>query len=229
VDIGCGWGGLAKFLVQKYGVKVVGVTISVEGAKGAREMCKGLEDSVEFRVMDYRDLLKPRGQGHGDDEVIEQFERVVSVGLLEHVGASNYRTFFQLARRILKDDGLFLLHSIAKDSPDLRTTEPWTCTYIFPGGAFPTPQKIASALDGLFILEDWHNMSFDYNLTLMAWHSNFLRNWPTLQSSLKNVEDPQKFFRMWTFYLLLSAAIFRFEWMDFFKTPHHHHLLLQFL
>ena len=191
LDIGCGWGGLCKYLAEAYEVNVVGITVSKEGAVIARERCGTLP--VEIRVQDYRELN-------------EKFDRIVSVGMFEHVGRKNYRTFMKVADRCLTDDGLLLLHTIGIDNDYVPPIEPWVNKYIFPNGILPDHKEIPKAIDHLFTIEDWHNIGADYDKTLMAWYANFVKNWPTIQHL---VDDPKKFYRMWSFYLLLGAGLFR--------------------
>jgi len=191
LDIGCGWGGLCKYLAQNFGVECVGITVSKEGADVAQERCKGLP--VDIRVQDYR-------------EVTEKFDRIVSVGMFEHVGRRNYRTFFDVCQRCLPDHGLFLLHTIAVDSKEVPSIEPWFNTYIFPNGILPNPRNITDSIEDLFTIEDWHNFGDSYDKTLQAWHANFVKNWPTIEHMFK---DPARFYRMWTYYLQISAGGFR--------------------
>ncbi|NEM96978.1 cyclopropane fatty acyl phospholipid synthase [Pontibacter burrus] len=188
LDIGCGWGGFAKYAAENYGVEVVGITVSEEQATLAREICKGLP--VEIRLQDYRD-------------VNEQFDHIVSVGMVEHVGYRNHRTFMQVSHRCLKDDGLFLLHTIGVNFSKV-SADPFTDTYIFPNCLIPSIKQLGSAMEHLFIVEDWHNFGPYYDLTLMAWFNNFNNNWPELQG-----EYGDRFYRMWTYYLLSSAGSFR--------------------
>ncbi|HZL09298.1 MAG TPA: cyclopropane fatty acyl phospholipid synthase [Prolixibacteraceae bacterium] len=188
LDIGCGWGAFGKYAAEKYKVEVVGVTVSKEQLEFGEKLCTELP--VEFRLMDYRELN-------------EQFDRVVSVGMFEHVGEKNYRTYFEVANRCLKDDGLFLLHTIGRiRSP--KVIDPWTHKYIFPNAQLPSAIQIDKAIEGLFVMEDWHNFGPDYDKTLMAWHENFIRNWDKIKSQYS-----ERFFRMWTYYLLSSAGSFR--------------------
>ncbi len=188
LDVGCGWGSFAKFAAEKYGVGVVGITISKEQAALARERCKGLP--IEIRVEDYRSTAGT-------------FDHIVSVGMFEHVGLKNYRTFFKKMKSLLKDDGLFLLHTIGS-SVDLRASDPWIEKYIFPGGLLPSVGQIGKALDRQFVVEDWHNFGADYDTTLMAWYKNFERAWPTLQDKYD-----ERFRRMWRYYLMSMAGMFR--------------------
>jgi len=188
LDIGCGWGSLAKFAAEKYKAKVVGITVSKEQAKLAQELNKGLD--VEIRLEDYRDIK-------------EKFDRVVSVGMFEHVGAKNYRTYFRAAGRVLKNNGLFLLHTIAGNR-SAANTDSWIDKYIFPNSLLPSAKQITSAYEGIFRLEDWHNFGPDYDKTLMAWHENFNRNWDKIKDNYS-----QRFKRMWNYYLLACAGSFR--------------------
>lgn len=188
LDIGCGWGGFAKFAAERYGVSVVGITVSKEQAALARERCAGL--SVEIRLLDYRDLR-------------ERFDHVISIGMFEHVGYKNYRTFMDVARRCLSDDGMFLLHTIGGNVSVART-DPWIGKYIFPNSMLPSVAQIGRAIERHFVMEDWHNFSADYDRTLMAWHANVERAW----SQLKDEYD-ERFRRMWRFYLLACAGTFR--------------------
>ena len=188
LDIGCGWGSFAKYAAEKYKVHVVGITISQQQLDLAKELCKGLP--VTLRFQDYRD-------------VNERFDRIVSVGQMEHVGYKNYRIYMQMVHRCLRDDGMFLLHTIG-NCQSTKCTEPWIEKYIFPNGQIPSAEQLAQAANGLFILEDWHNFGADYDRTLMAWHRNFVTHWDTL----KHHYD-ERFYRMWNYYLLTCAAGFR--------------------
>jgi cyclopropane-fatty-acyl-phospholipid synthase len=188
LDIGCGWGSFAKFAAEKYKVKVVGITVSKEQVKLGRELCKGLP--VEIKLQDYRSL---RGK----------YDRIVSVGMIEHVGCKNYRTYMKVANRCLKKDGLFLLHTIG-GNVSVNDVDPWIDKYIFPNGMLPSVKQLSKASEGLFIMEDWHNFGTDYDKTLMAWHKNFIGNW----DKIKDKYDV-RFFRMWKYYLLCCAGSFR--------------------
>jgi cyclopropane-fatty-acyl-phospholipid synthase len=188
LDVGCGWGSFAKFAAEKYGAKVVGITISKEQAALARERCKGLP--VEIRIEDYRDTTGT-------------FDRIVSLGMFEHVGPKNYRTYMQKMHDLLADDGIFLLHTIGGDQNG-KTADPWIDKYIFPNGVLPSVGQIGVAFEKLFILEDWHNFGPDYAKTLMAWYRNITAAWPEL-----SLHYSQRFYRMWSFYLLSSAGAFR--------------------
>jgi cyclopropane-fatty-acyl-phospholipid synthase len=188
LDIGCGWGGFAKYAAEKYNVEVVGITVSAEQFKVAKKMCEGLP--VKIKLQDYRDLA-------------QKFDRIVSIGMFEHVGAKNYRTFMQVAREHLYDDGLFLLHTIG-GNVTTHSTDPWIAKYIFPNSLIPSIRHIAKASEGLFVMEDWHNFSAFYDKTLMAWFRNFEDHWKSLQQWYD-----ERFFRMWKYYLLACAGSFR--------------------
>jgi len=188
LDIGCGWGGFAKYAAQKYGANVYGITVSQEQVEFAEKFCRGLDVKIELK--DYRSL---KGQ----------FDRIVSIGMFEHVGRKNYRTFLNVVHECLKPDGLFLLHAIARNT-SADSTDPWISKYIFPNSMLPSAKQITSASEGLFVLEDWHSFGQYYDRTLMAWYKNFTENW----ASLKETYD-ERFYRMWTYYLLISAGSFR--------------------
>lgn len=188
LDIGCGWGGLAEFMAKNYGVSVVGVTISKEQAKCAQDRCKGC--NVEIRLQDYRDIH-------------EMFDRIVSVGMFEHVGYKNYQTFIDICHKLLKDDGLMLLHTIGSNQ-SYTTGDEWINKYIFTNGMLPSICQIATTLEGKFVMEDWHNFGADYDRTLMAWHENFIKGWPKIQAKYGD-----RFYRMWNYYLLSCAGLFR--------------------
>lgn len=188
LDIGCGWGGLARYAAENYGVKVVGVTISQEQAAYGQSYCQGLP--IDIRLQDYRDIH-------------EHFDRIVSVGMFEHVGTSNYKTFMQKVYESLTDDGLFLLHTIGSNETYAMANE-WTTKYIFPNGVLPSIASIGKSVEKLFVMEDWHNFSAYYDKTLLAWHENFIAHWRDLQTKYD-----ERFYRMWKFYLLTSAGSFR--------------------
>lgn len=188
LDIGCGWGSFAQFAAEKYQAKVVGITVSKEQVELAKQRCKGLD--VEFRLQDYRD-------------VNEKFDHIISLGMFEHVGYKNYRTYFEVAERCLKDDGLFLLHTIG-GLKSVTSADPWIEKYIFTNSMLPSVTQIGAAIEGLFVMEDWHNFSADYDKTLMAWYENVESRW----SELAGTYD-ERFHRMWRYYLLLCAGGFR--------------------
>ena len=187
-DIGCGWGSFAKFAAEKYKVKVTGITVSKEQVALGNQLCEGLP--VEIKLMDYRDL---KGK----------FDRVAAIGCMEHIGQKNHRAFIEVASRCLPDDGLFLLHTIG--SAITRThPDPWLAKYIFPNYLVPSIRQVAKAFEGIFVMEDWQNIGGDYDKTLLAWYNNF----NAAHDELKHSYD-ERFYRMWNYYLLLSAGSFR--------------------
>jgi cyclopropane-fatty-acyl-phospholipid synthase len=188
LDIGCGWGSFAKFAAEKYGAKVTGITVSKEQVALAQELCQGLP--VEIRLQDYRD-------------VNEKFDHIVSLGMIEHVGYKNYRHYMEIVHKCLKDDGLFLLHTIGGNR-SVKSFEPWIDKYIFPNSILPSVAQLGSAINDLFVLEDWHSLGANYDKTLMAWYQNFINGWDSIKA---NYND--RFFRMWQYYLLCCAGSFR--------------------
>ncbi len=188
LELGCGWGSFAKYASEKYGASILGVTVSKEQVELGMELCQGLP--VELRLEDYRDV-----QG--------QYDRVISIGVMEHVGYKNYRTYMEVVERTLKPGGIGFFHTIGSNTSRI-TTNPWTEKYIFPNGMLPSIAQLAEAMEDLFIVEDWHNFGPDYDLTLMAWHENFERAWPDLKGNYDN-----RFYRMWRYYLLSAAGGFR--------------------
>lgn len=188
LEIGCGWGGLARFAAERYGVEVVGITVSKEQQKLARERCAGLPVSIE--LMDYRNLA-------------EQFDKVVSVGMFEHVGPKNHAAYFDTVHRVLKNNGLFLLHTIG-NHVTAPSSDAWIDKYIFPNGKLPSAKEIAAMLERRFLIEDWHNFGMDYDHTLMAWWANFDKAWPRLEGKYGH-----RFRRMWKYYLMCCAGFFR--------------------
>ena len=173
-------GEFIKYAAEKYGVKAVGITVSEKQAVLAREMCGGLP--VEIRLQDYRDLD-------------EKFDHIVSVGMFEHVGYKNYRTYMETADKCLSDDGLFLLHTIGEGCSKIAM-EPWVDKYIFPNSLIPSLKQISVAIEKIFVMEDLHNFGAYYDPTLTAWFNNFNRNWDALKV------DSARFYRMWKYYLL---------------------------
>jgi cyclopropane-fatty-acyl-phospholipid synthase len=188
LDIGCGWGGTAKYMVENHHVEVVGITVSKKQAQFAEKLCQGIP--VKIRLKDYRSL---KGK----------FDRIVSLGMIEHVGHKNYKTFMQVVRRCLKDDGIFVLQTIGSNY-SMKKLDPWFERYIFPNSVLPSAKQINDAIENVFVFEDWHNFGPDYDRTLMHWFQNFHDSW----NNLKN-KYGRRFYRMWTFYLLVSAGTFR--------------------
>ncbi|CAN5830550.1 cyclopropane fatty acyl phospholipid synthase [soil metagenome] len=196
LDIGCGWGGAARFIAERVGCEVVGITISDEQAVIARETTADL--AVEIRVEDYR-------------AVTERFDRVYSIGMFEHVGVKNYATYMQTVRRCLGEpDGLTLVHTIGGNHPSTRT-DPWMERYIFANSTIPAISQIAEAAASELTMEDWHNFGPDYDRTLMAWHANITERWSELP------KYDERFRRMWNFYLLVSAGGFRARYLQLWQ------------
>jgi cyclopropane-fatty-acyl-phospholipid synthase len=188
LDIGCGWGGFAKYAAQKYDVEVVGITLSTEQAALARELCCGLP--VEIRYQDYRDLN-------------EKFDHVASLGMFEHVGYKNYRRYMEIVHRCLKANGLFFLNTIGTNHSE-HCANPWTDRYIFPGGMLPSIAQIGAAVDGLFVIEELQDWAGSYDKTLISWFVKFNNNWNKLKNRYGG-----RFYRTWKYYLLSSAGAFR--------------------
>ena len=188
LELGCGWGSFAKYAAEKHGAEVLGVTISKEQVALGMELCKGLP--VELRLQDYR-------------EVEGQYDAVISIGVMEHVGYKNYHTYMDVVDRCLKPDGIAFIHTIGGNA-SITTGEPWTDKYIFPNGMLPSITQLGKAMERRFVMEDWHNFGPYYDQTLMAWHANFNAAWPELKEKYG-----ERFRRMWNYYLLSSAGGFR--------------------
>ncbi len=188
LDIGSGWGGTLKYCAEKFGVSGLGVTVSERQAAFANQSFGDLDLKVE--LMDYH-------------EIEGQFDHVVSLGMFEHVGYKNYRAYFDKVSQLLKDDGLFLLHTIGGNVTQ-NHGDPWTEKYIFPNGMLPSIKQIGAASEGRLVMEDWHCFGTHYERTLLAWNDNFEAAWPTLKNQFDD-----KFYRMWRYYLLSFAGVFR--------------------
>ena len=181
-------GGFLKYAVEKYQVKGVGITLSEEQCRKATKECA--DYPIEIWIQDYRDVHKT-------------FDRIASIGMFEHVGQKNYKHFMQVAHRSLKDDGLFLLHTIGENK-SVHFIDPWIQKYIFPNAMLPSLKHIGEAIEELFVMEDWHNFGSDYDKTLMAWFQNFDQHWEKLKQKYG-----ERFYRMWKYYLLTSEGAFR--------------------
>lgn len=186
LDIGCGWGGFAQYAAEKHGVDVVGISIAEEQIALARDTCTA--PGLSFHVMDYRDV-----------PTLGRFDRIVSIGMFEHVGLAFYRAYFEVAASVLAEDGLFLLHT--NTLRDSRYSSPWLTKYIFPGGFVPSLSQVTQPMEGLFFVEHAENIGFYYYRTFLAWYDNFVRGWDGVKDSYD-----QRFFRMWSYYLLTVAA-----------------------
>ena len=187
LDIGCGWGGFARFASDKYGCHVTGVSISSEQIKYAREFTKGLP--VEIINSDYRKLAGT-------------FDKVLICGMIEHVGYKNYGTIMKKVSECLKKGGLYLVHTIGSNRSN-RSTDPWMSKYIFPNSMTPSMAQLTRAAEPYFVLEDWQNIGLHYVKTLKAWFDNFEANWDQFKDSYGD-----RFYRMWKYYLLGSAGFF---------------------
>lgn len=191
LDIGCGWGGFAKYAAEKYGVKVTGITPAGEQVKLAKKNTKGLD--VEILQLDYRDITG-------------QFDRIVSIGMLEHVGGKNYNDFFKVCNNVLAPGGMMLHHTIGGTVKYNPGSARWMRKYIFPGTYIPTLGELADASTrSAFVVEDVHNLGPDYDKTLMEWYKRFDANYAKLDHTIYDEE----FYRMWKYYLLVCAALFR--------------------
>lgn len=188
LESGCGWGSFAKYAAEKYGAKVIGINVSKEQVKLGKELCKNLP--VELRLQDYR-------------KVEGKYDAVISIGIMEHVGYKNYHRYMEVVNRCLKDDGIAFIHTIGNNL-SMTHTNAWTDKYIFPNGMLPSIAQIGKAMEGLFVMEDWHNIGPYYDKTLMVWYQNFDAAWPKLKNKYR-----ERFYRMWRFYLLSSAGGFR--------------------
>lgn len=197
LDIGCGWGSFLIHAAKRYGVTGVGITVSKEQAELARERVGGLP--IEIRVQDYRDTCDG------------PYDKIVSLGMFEHVGKRNYRTYMQAVRHLLKDDGLFLLHTIGGNRSVYRV-DPWIEKYEFKNGFIPSPAHIGKAIDGLLVLEDWHNFGPDYERTLLEWWKNFDRAWPELKAS-----HSKEYYRRRKFYFQSCAGGFRARYLGLWQ------------
>jgi len=195
LDIGCGWGGMAMTLARDYGARVVGVTLSEEQIKLGRERVKaaGLEDRIELRLQDYRD-------------VDGRFDRIVSVGMFEHVGVPHYRTYFDKVYELLEDDGVALIHTIGRTTPPSITSD-WITKYIFPGGYVPAMSEVMTRVEKADLyttdIEVWR---LHYAETLKAWRVRFMAR----AEEAAALYD-ERFVRMWKYYLLAAELTFRYD------------------
>jgi cyclopropane-fatty-acyl-phospholipid synthase len=188
LDIGCGWGGFAKYAASKYGCHVTGINISDEQVKYARENCKGLP--VEITKLDYR-------------EIKGKYDKIVSVEMLEHVGSRNHHKFMKAAHNCLKEEGIFLLQTGANNISRVQG-DPWMDKYIFPGAVWPSIKQISTSMEGLFTIQDLENITSSYDKTLMAWFNNLNDNWSNIKS---RYDERTK--RMFNYYLLSCAGLYR--------------------
>lgn len=196
LELGCGWGSFAKFAAERYGAHVTGLTVSKEQVALGTELCKGLP--VDLQLRDYR-------------EASGTYDAVVSIGIMEHVGHKNYRTYMEVANRCLAPGGVAFVHTIANNH-SRETIEPWIDKYIFPNAQLPSLAQLGAAIEGIFVLEDLHNIGEHYDTTLMAWQANFDRAWPELRGKYG-----ERFYRMWKYYLMCSAASFRSRFLQLYQ------------
>lgn len=195
LDIGCGWGGMAIYLAQNYDVKVVGITLSEEQLALARErtVAAGVAERVSYELVDYRELPKRA----------EKFDRIVSVGMFEHVGQAQFKQFFKSTAELLTDDGVMLLHTIGRMGGP-GTTDAFTRKYIFPGGYIPALSETVAASEKFrMIATDVENLRLHYAYTLREWYKRCVEN----KEAIIALMD-ERFYRMWTFYLAGATAAF---------------------
>ena len=188
LDIGCGWGGFAKWAVEHYGCHVTGISISDEQISYAKNFTKDFP--VEILKTDYRDLSGT-------------FDKILICGMIEHVGSKNYKTIMRIVHERLEDDGLFLLHTIGCKNP-VGATNPWIHKYIFPNGMLPTITQLSAASEKIFLIEDLQNFGAYYDKTLIKWFENFDQSWPRFKDKYSD-----KFYRKWKYYFLSCAGSFR--------------------
>lgn len=196
LELGCGWGGFAKYAAEHYGCRVTAVNISEQQIKYARDFCDGLP--VDLHHCDYRDhaTYNPSGQ---------RYNKAVSIGMAEHVGPKNYPTWLETVHRQLDKDGLFLIHTIGSDRSQ-TACDPFTDKYLFPGSVLPSVKQLGAASEKLFVWEDLHNIGLYYYDTAREWHKNCADHWDTIQA-LDPVQFNQAFYRMWTFYLKAAMGM----------------------
>lgn len=194
LDVGCGWGGLAAFAAENYGCHVVGISIASKQIDYAKARYKHLP--IDFYVADYRDIASYNPKQ-------KQFSKLASVGAFEHIGHKNHLDFMKIMNSQLGEEGIFLLHTIGANV-SATTVDPWFNKYIFPNGCLPSMVQLSRAMETLFLVEDWHNFGQYYDQTLLAWDQNFQNNWHLISS-----QYDMQFYRMWRYYLLMCAGMFR--------------------
>ena len=195
LDIGCGWGSFVTFAHERYGCASVGVTISGPQAAYASARCAGMP--ITILDADYRQINR---RHHG------RFDKVVSIGMFEHVGPKNYRAFMRVVADVLTDDGLVLLQTVG-DPVSRMSCDAWLDKYIFPNGVAPSIQQLGRAVEGIFVVEDWHNFGPDYYPTLMSWYENLKERYPSL--SLDIPESRERFYRKWEYFFTSFASAFK--------------------
>ena len=202
LELGCGWGGLAKYMAEKYQCEVVAIDIGTGPSTYAKVHCQDLP--VTIYQCDYRDtaIYNPNGF---------KFDKIVSVGVLEHIGYKNYDEFLQIVKTFLNKDGLALIHSIGGNLT-VKFCDPWIDKYIFPNGMLPSMPQFTKALEGKFIIEDHQNFGAYYVKTLLGWHKNFNDHWEELSQT-----HDERFRRMINYYLLSCAGSFRARSMQLWQ------------
>jgi len=181
LEIGCGWGGLAKYMADKYKVRVTGVTLSEKQHAYAKKYCK--DSNVTILLKDYRDIKN-------------RYDRIVSIEMIEHVGPKNLRNYMKVMDKCLIKNGLLLIQFDGK-SESINWNYKWIEKYVFPGTVTPSAKQISTAIENYFYILDWHDFTKDYHKTMMEWHKNFKKNWVNIKD---NYGD--RFFRLWEFYLV---------------------------
>jgi cyclopropane-fatty-acyl-phospholipid synthase len=199
LDIGCGWGGFAKYAASTRGCEVTGISLSEEQIRFAVEYTRGLP--VAIRKLDYRAL-----PGSG----LAPFDKISIVGMLEHVGYKNYATIMAVVHQMLKPDGLLLLHTIS-NCEKTTVVDPWIERYIFRNSMAPAMGQLADAAEGRFVVEDWENYGHYYVPTLQAWHDRFNANWDRIRALPTKRPFDERFRRLWNYYLMSSKAAFEVE------------------
>lgn len=205
LDVGCGWGSFLRHAALRYGVYGVGITVSESQREYALKMLSLGAGTVPSQLrnilidlLDYRDI-----SGY--------YDRIVSVGMFEHVGYKNYETFMETMYQHLRPKGLFLLHTIGSNY-SVKSIDPWINRYIFPNAMIPSAQQITRAAEGFFTIEDWHSFGPDYDVTLRAWWKNFDAHWPEFQERYG-----APFYRMWRYYLHMCAGAFRARYLQLWQ------------
>jgi cyclopropane-fatty-acyl-phospholipid synthase len=199
LDIGCGWGGFAKYAATTRGCEVTGVTLSTEQAEYARDHTAGLP--VDIVQADYRELPAL---------LDSRFDKVLICGMIEHVGYKNYASIMRVVHELMDDDGLFLLHTIG-NSADTAIVDRWFEKYIFRNSMAPSMSQLSKAIQDLFVVHDWENYGHYYSKTLNAWQANFEKNWHAIKALKTRHPFDEKFRRMWNYYLVSSKAAFDVE------------------
>jgi cyclopropane-fatty-acyl-phospholipid synthase len=200
LDIGCGWGGFARYAAQTRNCQVTGISISREQIAYARKYTAGLP--VTIIESDYRDLPNLYSSRH--------FDKVVIVGMIEHVGYKNYRRLFEIVHQLLNDEGIFLLHTIG-NSATTTVVDPWIEKYIFRNSMAPSMAQLAKSAENLLVIQDWENYGHYYAPTLSAWHRNFNENWQRIRAIEGSQRFDERFRRMFNYYFLACKAGFETE------------------